>query len=614
MNGKQLLTGLSSISHKFIEESEMEPAFKKAETETRLVFRKHILIAAIIAAMLLLMGCAVVLRMRQISIGRQQALQDVFEYDPESGQAIAYIGQETVTEDVLTLAGIKGSPNYQAAQEWFAFKQAYDPDHSILYQLQEDGLVPVFPGEYAAYQLYSQEMKDKLDEILEKYNLNVIGKTIPFRTEELVCKALGLEDITAPGSNAEIELDYAEYQECGNLNMDFNIRIPSDGDFPEQQTRCHLYFMRKDAFTEDVISLREIDTWKEWNYTTASGTDVLIFRSPTDWRGYLFCDSPNYTVTLRYEFISEQYSYDAAGNVNADKEVMTDREIERLADAIDFTIEPKLAEGWEESTEPVIHSGQTIDGYSIALKSVQSDGCHAFITLGITAPEGINLLEHEGYPLSLNHSNRWGFFEPAEGSGNVSGGYSTEDDGDGKNNTQNVVLHYSASPEQIKEGALPFAPGHVWNIYWQDIHAGYLDERTNEPVEYLLVEGTWSFDVEFEGIDAEELELISTPVASQAAYGWDMKGNDLYQDTRITSFILRTMSASIVCDLDKVAPDFLVGDGCALVMLKDGSSIALYADNASSGVQNLLAESAIDLDQVDCVRLPDGTELPVPQA
>ena len=619
MNGKDIFLCLNDVGDDLIARAEYGQFPTKAEqnVQTRRWIRRPFLIAAIIAMILLLVGCAVVyvLSMKQINIGQQQILQDVFEYDPESGQAIAYLGQETVTEEVLTLAGMKGSRNYRAAQEWFTFKQEYDPDHSIYDELKSAGLIPEFPVEYQAYHLYSQEMKDKLDEILEKYDLKPIGRTIPFKTEELVCKALGLERIAAPGSDAIIELDYAEYQECGNLNMDFSIMIPGDGSFSEQKTRCHIYYMRKDAFTEDVISLREIETWKEWTYQTASGGDVLIFRSPTDWRGYIFCDMPNATVTLRYEFINEQHSKDAVGNWTIHKEVMTDREIERLADAIDFSIEPKLVEGWEAQTDSSAGTGVTIDGYSIALKSVESDGIQTLITLGITAPEGVNLLEHDGYPISLKHSNRWGFFEPVSGSGNVSGGYKTEDDGDGKANTQNVVLDYSASPEQMRKGVVPFAAGQVWNIYWQDIYASYLDEKTNEPKQYLLVEGTWSIDVVFDDVIVEELKLITTPVASKAAYGWDMEGNDVYQDTMITSLILRPMSASIICDMEAAAPDFLtVGEGCAYVILKDGSRIPLYADNASAGIQNLQPESRIPLDEVASVLLPEGTEIKAPEA
>ena len=111
--------------------------------------------AAIVALMLLLVGWAVVyvLSMQEIWIGEQEIYQDVFAYDPDTGEAIEYIGQETITEQVLTLAGLKGSPNYLAAMEWFDFKKEYDPDHSIISQLNREGLVPKFPAEYEYYNI-----------------------------------------------------------------------------------------------------------------------------------------------------------------------------------------------------------------------------------------------------------------------------------------------------------------------------------------------------------------------------------------------------------------------------------------------------------------------------
>lgn len=75
------------------------------------------------------------------------------------------------------------------------------------------------------------------------------------------------------------------------------------------------------------------------------------------------------------------------------------------------------------------------------------------------------------------------------------------------------------------------------------------------------------------------------------------------------------MSASIICDLEDVAPDFLtVGERCVYVVMKDGSQVAFYGDNASSGVQNLQTETPIDLSQVVSVLMPDGTEIKVPEA
>ena len=622
MNGKDIFLGLKYVGDDLIEKAEYGQFPTKTEMtatqKKRTSIRRPFLVAAIIAMMLLLVGCAVVyvLSMKEINIGQKQTYQDVFEYDPDTGSAIAYIGQETVTEEVLTLAGIQGSRNYQAAQEWFAFKQEYDPDHSIIIELQSDDRVPEFPAEYAAYNIYTQEMKDKLDEIVKKYDLKLIGQTVPFRTEELVCKVLGLDDIIVPGSEAVMELDYAAYQECGNLNMDFAVRIPGDAEHTEQKNSCHVYYMHKDAFTEDVISLSEIETWEEWNYTTASGEEVLIFRSPEDWRGYIFCDMPNYTVTLRYTFIHEQYGNDADGNMVVDREIMTDQQIERLADTIDFSIEPKLINGWETLTNQAANSGYVIGGYSIELKDVYSDGNNAVITLAITAPEGVNLQEYDGYPMSLQPSNRWGFFEQtSEGSSNVSGGYGFRDDGDGKTNTQNVVLNYTAGTEQMRDGERPFADGKTWSIYWQDIYGSYLNEQTNEGEKVLLAEGTWLIDVAFESVTVEELEMITEPLKTQVAYGWDLQGNDVYQETMITSIILRPMSASIICDLEDLAPDFLtVGDRCVYVVMKDGSQVAFYGDSAGSGIQNLQTDTPIDLEQVVSVVMPDGTELTVPAA
>ena len=63
MNGKNMLVGLSYIDRKFIEESEKEmPVQERVESEKpnsgRIPTRKLFLIAALIAAMLLLMGAA----------------------------------------------------------------------------------------------------------------------------------------------------------------------------------------------------------------------------------------------------------------------------------------------------------------------------------------------------------------------------------------------------------------------------------------------------------------------------------------------------------------------------------------------------------------------------
>ena len=72
-----------------------------------------------------------VLSLKEIKLGDQTATRDIYEYDADSGEAVAYVGQETYTQQVLTLAGMSGTPASKAAQEWYAFLESYDPDREI---------------------------------------------------------------------------------------------------------------------------------------------------------------------------------------------------------------------------------------------------------------------------------------------------------------------------------------------------------------------------------------------------------------------------------------------------------------------------------------------------
>ncbi len=39
-----------------------------------------------------------------------------------------------ICREVISLQGVTGSPNFKAAQEWFAFEQEYDKGHTLLYE------------------------------------------------------------------------------------------------------------------------------------------------------------------------------------------------------------------------------------------------------------------------------------------------------------------------------------------------------------------------------------------------------------------------------------------------------------------------------------------------
>ena len=587
MNGRDIFLGMKYIDEDLIQEAEFGSfPVKKVRT-----FRRPMQMAAIIALALLLVGCAVVyvLNLQGLILGDQQR-----EYERFSQDGLEYLGTETVTEQVLTLAGIQGSPAYMAAQEWFDFTQEYDPDMEIKKAVW--GNYPEFPEEYYGFDLYTQEMKDKLDELLAKYSLKLPGKKLPFQTTKQTLKALGMENILTPNSGSEMTISDAWYYENGNLNLGFDITLP-DG----KTTWGNLYYRRKDCFIGDTLTISG-DGWQERSYTTASGHETLILRSPDSWVAWIFCDMGDSTASIRFEAIHEVYSELPDGTDIVESTPMTDRQVEMLADAIDFSLKPRLVEGWETMSDGAVGSGEMINGYSVSLKSVETDGYTATITLGITAPEGTVLID-PGIPDYTISPGNWarGFFEPlteVDSIGASRNGGCVED-GDGLANTVDYVMEASS---KTKDGSMAFGPDDVWRIYFEDICGSWWDSEKLQQEEPLIAEGTWVIDVSFEHCDFREIELLSEPITAKACTGWKLDGTDVFEELEITSIKLRSHSIDILCENESA--DFLCFTGqFSYVVMKDGSTLEITSGNF---------HETVDLDRVAGIRLADETYIPVP--
>ena len=108
--------------------------------------RRMWLIAAIIAAMVFLMGCAwVVMSLDKLALGKENI-------DIPGEQKI----QETQKVTVLSLQGYQGTPGYQASLEWNCFLDEYDPDLSILKSLPDYRNTGI-PMDYEAYTCYTRK-------------------------------------------------------------------------------------------------------------------------------------------------------------------------------------------------------------------------------------------------------------------------------------------------------------------------------------------------------------------------------------------------------------------------------------------------------------------------
>ena len=247
-------------------------------------------------------------------------------------------------------------------------------------------------------------------------------------------------------------------------------------------------------------------------------------------------------------------------------------------------------DGYQNFDDGAVGPGEEINGYSVTLKSAQTDGYSVNILLSITAPEGVNLETAYSGGLDLH------LISPRISGYN--GSESSIDDEDGLDNTKDILIRRSYTTD---DGSVPISKDTVLNVYFEDLYNQYYEDGREHSE--LISEGVWCFDVTFEDSDFREIELLSQPITAKACVGWDMEGKDVIEEFEITSIKLRSMS--IQCTSENMNSDFFSINGV--------SSYAVMKDGSKVEIMNKEFVQPIDLDQVDHILLADGTKIPVPQ-
>ena len=578
MNGQEIFLGLSYISRKYIEEAETETVSGGAGKAHRI--RRPFLLAAVIALLLLLVGCAAVyvLKMEHVKISsgtdqRDYSLVDgVYVKDPH-----------TVSTTTLSMAGLKGSNAYKACADFYAYETELRASASA-------------SGDWTGY---DDAINAKAQELAEQYGLKPEGQPLTFRTTRNLCNALGVERFVRNSQDVSIDVDQGFCRDSGNFFVLLRFAFPEDQGYEVTYTSGALYWNRQDTFSREYFTLEDRGDWVERNYTTSAGNTVLILTSPSQERGYILCNRGDALMTVWLDANPELLSEDA-GVVSAEYLHMTDAQLNMVADALDFAIQPNIPTQADVDAQATPPQEATQNGYTLKLKSVETDGYVARVVVGITAPEDIVLSAEK----PLRFANWRGMLVPADGSEAAFGPVNTLDDGDGKANTIDVLLTQSVT---AKNTDAPFAAGSTWTLYLVDLVYSSTDET--------LTEGEWQFPISFgaDNCDDRELELLTSPILMKAGTGWLPDGTDVVMEFPVSSFKLRKFSSKIVRDTAAETEeqraesytDFYGWNGHFIcVVMKDGTRIELWDQEN---------DSAIDLTQVDYVLLPDGTKLPVPE-
>ena len=278
------------------------------------------LIAAIIALILCLVGCAVayVLSLDGMILGTEFIEDRTGVTEPRTR---------------LSLQGYVGSPSYQAAKEWFDFLQTYDPDGAIEFSDEADNVE--FPEDYQFYHLYSLEMKEKLDEICNKYDLELLGPMLVDVTADDMFRELGINGILREGAQAEIEWSsggVGYFFRNGTFDVEFSVKLTGENNpWPYDNViffRCH----NKNSFDAVYLSMTDPTQFEEWNYTTSAGVEVLLVMGPEG--ALIVADIGDYFITVGG--IETK-----AGNILDGEHTMTREGLEAYAEIFDFSIHPQ---------------------------------------------------------------------------------------------------------------------------------------------------------------------------------------------------------------------------------------------------------------------------------
>lgn len=282
---------------------------------------KPFVIVAIVALMVLLMGSAwAALHLEELKIGESISRGQILDSEGD------VIKETQMIREVISLQGIAGTPNHQAAMEWYAYEQDYITNHWE----KIDNFFEI-PLDYQAYHPGNQEMVDKIDEICEKYGLKLAGDVAWVETWHggLMLKILGVENMVTDVAR-DVEHLGGYFYACGNFKHVFEFTLDNPEARWEYPVLATVFYHDKE-YLDTVFWSVDTENYSQWNYTCVDGTEVLIVTSGD--RAEILCDREDAFISLGVFRVG----YDE----NDNKVYMTERDLELIAEAIDFSVKPR---------------------------------------------------------------------------------------------------------------------------------------------------------------------------------------------------------------------------------------------------------------------------------
>ena len=219
--------------------------------------------------------------LKDLSMGRQDFVYKSTEESTEGGTEKAaaettksVIPDHPVAFEPISLVGPKGTPEYEAMKEWFDFDRAYSAEH--MEEMREDeinGIDRTMEGYYGVYGCRSNEMAEKLDEILKKYSLRPHeDQAVDTYSITGLCEAAGIGQIFTANTELMDGRGYwGYYHDDGSFHFEGNWMSEDDETVSFQLLR-NVY----GSFNTGYLNVGDTDSVSEWEYTTSEGVHITV--------------------------------------------------------------------------------------------------------------------------------------------------------------------------------------------------------------------------------------------------------------------------------------------------------------------------------------------------
>ena len=285
--------------------------------------RRLWLVAAVIGLMLLLVGCTVayVLRLQDLKVAEYRPTTPTV-YD-ENGDVISLPTIAPRTQ--ITLQGA----NQEALAEWNSFCRDYDPDGAIVTANDNNELGIPNPY-YIPYGCYSWEMVNKLDEIVQKYDLKLLSPDVGCQSYEssVLFSSLGIDGVF----HGDVEYLSGYFYPEGTFNIELLFQ-PDTDQWPYEDNLAEYYYSVKEYFDPVYYEVADLENCTQWNYTRSDGRTVLLVMND-EW-ARIIADLQGALVTV--SFASSKWD-------GGTKVQMTQSALEQISEQFDFSIQPHPAD------------------------------------------------------------------------------------------------------------------------------------------------------------------------------------------------------------------------------------------------------------------------------